>query len=210
MINDKTEEELLVNTVPFEEVMDKWQADALKREQAPRIVKLFTGIWDYIHYRIPEWPSDIKMAIVTFYQRGRRGWSTYDIWSLDSYHDDVMIGALQELKKKKQGYPCAIEVDYPNPPTDEDARFNYFLAQWDYILDSMIKGFEANKRIGDGCLYEDELGPYPMFSHRNATPEQLAAKDEHIRKCDELEKRDREILQKGLAMFSKYYRSLWW
>ena len=65
-----------------------------------------------------------------FIQRGYRGYSDRDIWSVDGYLTSIIIPMLRVLQQKKLGYPVNL--------TEE---------RWNEILSDMIKGFEANQRL---------------------------------------------------------------
>jgi len=77
------------------------------------------------HFRRVKW----------FYQRGRRGWADCDWWGVDDYLVGIILPMLKQLKEYEHGYP-----GYGKASTPE---------KWDKLLDEMIEGFEAAKRITD-------------------------------------------------------------
>lgn len=180
-----------------------------KQRQSPGIVKLFRRYITFFRYRIPEWPHKIKVALIRPYQRAKRGWSKYDVWNLDTYHSEVMVGALSHLKIDKQGYPAGVEAEATCPFTPETEQyFNFYITVWENIVEEMIEGFRAHLRIQDG-MYDDKLGPYPDFPYTNRTPEQEKILDDRLEAMNALVQEDERLRARGLELFSKYYPSLW-
>lgn len=50
-------------------------------------------------------PRHLKIETVRFYQRGRRGYSIYDTWSLDYYILSWLPDALEDVAKTSHGHP---------------------------------------------------------------------------------------------------------
>jgi hypothetical protein len=67
-----------------------------------------------------------------FIQRGRRGFSDSDLWSLDSYLAGLLARALPELAKFNNGCPAQL---------CEDGNVSEGFAQWHAILTEMAEGF---------------------------------------------------------------------
>lgn len=61
------------------------------------------GIWEVPMQKIREakW----------FIQRGKKGYSDFDIWSFDSYLCEVLAGGLKKLAEESMGYPGYGEMD---------------------------------------------------------------------------------------------------
>lgn len=76
--------------------------------------KYISQLWDEVKY---------------FIQRGRRGYSDRDAWSLDWYLMMWLPKALKQLKRTKHGHPCDL--------TEES---------WSKLLDQMIEGLEAERK----------------------------------------------------------------
>lgn len=151
-------------------------------------------------------PKDAWRAVKWFVQRGRRGWSDRDLWSLDSYLAEWLPDALRALKERKHGVPMEMfdeGSDY-SPEATEIA-----VKRWNATLDQMIEGFVAWQRITDG-LYEAELGEYPLRRPEHVSREAWAAeRTRRFMRCDELLARDQKLFEAGMALFSKHWGSLW-
>lgn len=81
-------------------------------------------------------PRNWFRPVLWLYQRATRGYADCDLWSLDSYLAQIMPGALEDLRKTKQGIPHDV--------TEE---------QFDRMLGQMAEGFRAAGRILDGHPY---------------------------------------------------------
>ncbi len=109
------------------------------------------------------------------YQRAFRGYGDCDVWSIDDYLTIILPPMLETLKKDGMTYPGQGEAGTPE--------------KWADIVDKMIAGFEAHKRIMD--LEYEEGKEKPI---------------EQIRK--ELS-RDDEIFKEGMRLFTEYFGALW-
>jgi len=124
-----------------------------------------------------------------------------------------MPDALRYLKAHKHGTPMSVFPDGPEyikecgNPTDE--AYAIAIARWDEIMDKMIVGFDAGRRIDDS-LYEKELGPYPSYRPTGVSAEAWKkVKDDHFVALRALEARDQAILEEGLLLFARFFQSLW-
>ena len=81
----------------------------------------------------------IYKKIKWFIQRGRRGWSDYDLLDLNCYVAEMMVSALAEMKKKTIGFPGDLSK------MGTEAGFQ----EWLKILGKMIDGFDAYLKIQD-------------------------------------------------------------
>jgi hypothetical protein len=59
-----------------------------------------------LYYKLKELPNRIKY----FIQRGRRGYSDWDVWGMDIYLAEVIIGMLDELIKSHCGRPMIVKT----------------------------------------------------------------------------------------------------
>jgi hypothetical protein len=172
--------------------------------------------WAIVRFWSHHWlcnPADVYRNVKWFIQRGRRGWADCDTWSLDYYLNGWMPDALRHLKAHKHGTPLSVFPTDPEyikdcgNPTDEAEAIA--IARWDAIMDKMIAGFEASWRINDG-LYEKELGEYPMRRPDGVSRDAWdKVKDDRMAASRLLEQRDAKIMEEGLALFIKFYHSLW-
>ena len=110
--------------------MDKEYEEYHNRWYVKIIDWLEENIWWKIE-RIWEWPREQFSELKWFFQRGKRGWSDSDLWSLDGYLSSWLPAALKQLKEYKHSYPC-----------------NLTEKKWDKILDQMIEAFKIDDKIG--------------------------------------------------------------
>lgn len=72
--------------------------------------------WEKVWYRLIRlWENkfDWYYSIKWFFQRGKRGWSTYDSWSFDTYLAGVMAQAFRHLAKYHHGCPARFLPGFP-------------------------------------------------------------------------------------------------
>lgn len=111
----------------------------------------------------------------------------YDTWSLDKTLALIIPPLLRQLKSTKHGVPVeCFADDYDGEYTDE--AFAAAEARWAEVMDKMILAFEL---VRDWDDWEDIQMIKPIDEHRAAAKERKHQIDE------------------GLALFAKYYRSLW-
>ena len=158
--------------------------------------------WDNVY-------REVKFA----YQRVVRGWDDRAVWSVDYWLDDMMPAVLRQLKEDKHGTPSEM---FPTGPEfmDEDGNANeagwaIANARWDEIMDKMIAGFEASRRV-KSHLYEEELGPYPLHRPKGMPKDEWKeVRHQHFLASRVLEERDEKIFKEGMALFAEHYWSLW-
>lgn len=80
--------------------MDEDFLEALRSYKAPR----FSGI-KRRYKSIVSFPRNRYYAFRAFYQRGTRGWSDQDVWSLDDYLAKVMGESIAHLAESSHGWP---------------------------------------------------------------------------------------------------------
>jgi hypothetical protein len=169
------------------------------------IRRFVKGVWDF--------PSDSYYNIRAFIQRGRRGWADRDCWSLDGYLEGWLPAALKHLKDTKHGIPMSVFEGLPTENNDgythSDETYKIAEARWDAIMDKMIAGFEASRRMADG-LYEAELGRYPLYRPAGVSRDAWKAiRDARFEESRKLELRDEAIFKEGIALFAEHFHSLW-
>ena len=155
--------------------------------------------WDNVY-------REVKFA----YQRVMRGWDDRAVWGVDYWLDDKMPAILRKLKEDKHGIPIDM---FDGLPMNDDGyydkpEFAIAEARWDVIVDKMIAGFEASRRVKDGTY--EELGEYPLYRPKGMPQDEWEkVGHEHFRKTQELQKRDEAIFKEGMKLFSEHYWSLW-
>ena len=95
---------------------------------------------------IRELPSCAKF----FIQRGRRGWSDQDAWSIDYWLVDNLIPMLKRIRYDRTGTPMTFYrkkdgVDKDGNPTDRASRLAE--RRWDDMLDKIIYGLKCAKAL---------------------------------------------------------------
>jgi len=209
--------------------LDAWLRNTTIREDC-RLVpfdSLFEERHDPVRTRVywfvTRWSSRIWNApgnawdeVRFAWQRVFRGWDDRAVWSIDYWLDAKMPDMLRRLKDTKHGIPSSMFTpeDYipqgewqGNPSEEGMARAE---VRWDAVMDKIIAGFEASRRIKEG-LYEDELGPYPDHNPPPGTSKEDWEKqgDARFEASRLLEERDLKIHKEGMALFVEHYWSLW-
>ena len=169
--------------------------DELHQED-PWYMDTYWSIYRFFRWHKVFHPIEMYREVKYFIQRGRRGWSDRDAWSLDYYLTSWMPEALGYIRKHKHGVPIdmydAKDVnDYGNPSKDGQAAAE---ARWDLPIGQMISGFEAARRIVDT--------DYPELQ------EDIGSK-KWIKEYKRLTKRDEKIMNEGMKLFVKHLFDLW-
>lgn len=153
---------------------------------------LWRGIKYTFYYRPRNWIREIKVETVRFWERGRKGYSYYDIWGMDYWMSEIMPNALRDLKEKSMGFPC----DYEHSLTEEGVK----KAEKDYddALDKMIRGFEAARLIldppfPDNFLEMPEEESRAWLNNWNTVEEPALMKE----------------FNDGMDLFKEHFFSLW-
>jgi len=185
--------------------------EELCEEMATRRIPWWQRLWWKV-YRAWDWTRMLPRRVKWFIQRGLRGWSDFDLYSLDHYLSEWLPCALRALKERKHGTPMQMFDglvpedqwhDIPESASEEAAR------RWDTVLDAMIAGFEAWQRIKDG-LYEPELGPYEVRRPPDLSRDDWRArKDNRFAQMQALVERDMKTFEHGMSLFGKHFGNLW-
>ena len=88
----------------------------------------FCSYWWKHHLRLSTYVNPFKW----FFQRGLRGYSECDHWSLDNYLNDIIPGLVRDLKTHLHSFPYGMTVP-----------------EWEGILEEIASGFEAGNLIDD-------------------------------------------------------------
>lgn len=89
--------------------------------------------WNTRHAILHPWKCIIVETyeqIKAFIQRGSRGYSDRDVWSLCSYLNEWLPKALKDLQSQKTGYPIGMKCR----------------CEWDKTLQKIIDGMESNRK----------------------------------------------------------------
>ena len=154
----------------------------------------------------------------------------YDIYSMDNTLSHIILPMLKKLKTLKMGAPYVDDEDLPEHLRYNETAIEGEISQpedydlheerWNYILDCMIWSFEQiNDLDNEDQFYSGDVHfiTVPLDENRNETTEdkakyfELKTGPNHTRVYDlEARKKHDEKIQKGLILFGKYYRSLWY
>ena len=153
-----------------------------------------------------------------FIQRGKRGYSDFDLMDMDTYLLDLIPSMLKSFKEKKDGFPSDLDEDI-----------------WNCILDEMINCFKkANPYTTDfanpylNAYYKNVVNPWynqiiksqikniekekqNFITLDMSTPEEY--KDlEKLYKSVEKEKKEyiQKNLEQGFKLLVKYFHYLWY
>ena len=130
-----------------------------------RELSLFHNIYWAVRRFFRDIPYNIR-KVKWFWQRGKRGYADCDVWSMGDYLADIIPSMLRQLKEINCGYPGNL--------TEE---------KWDKLLDEMIIGFSAAKRV-----YDDEYDLGTMITDCIA---------------------DQKLFREKMKIFTKYFFNLW-
>ena len=110
----------------LEEVLNFWDSKRTWKD------KLLSNIKYYFWSKWVSLFKTVNLYIVSFYQRGRRGWSMQDTWSFDFYLSNVISDGCRYLAKTSQGYPSGLSAE-----------------KWNDILIEIASGFDEYKKVLD-------------------------------------------------------------
>jgi len=97
---------------------DEVKAELEKRDRWP------INLYYFLRYRIWFSLSEYWRRFKGFFQRGRRGYARYDLWSFDVYLAEVIGNGVHDLCKFSHGYPPEITWE-----------------EWERILTKISDGF---------------------------------------------------------------------
>lgn len=149
-------------------------------------MKIFNVYW---WIRIFGFPMNLYREIKWFIQRGKRGFSDRDVWSIDWYLGEILPKMLKQLKKTQTILPT---WEYGNEPEEVAQK------RWNNILDNMIYTFETEHKLSETNLL------YTTVKNRNRI--------EKIGKyvgIPVMTKEECERYRKGWYYFQKHFKSLW-
>ncbi|MGD2071865.1 MAG: hypothetical protein PVG65_00040 [Candidatus Thorarchaeota archaeon] len=157
----------------------------------------------WLIYNLPDTPKDISREIKWFIQRGRRGWSDRDSWSIDWWLAEIMPSILKALKKSKQGTPFSC---FSNPQKTHHSKYEMKVAdrRWNKILDNIIYTFEtANNILDNHWIYSSTKDYYT----KNAKEYRKCMS--HLEFIYIMSYQECKRFEKGQQLFWKHFFSLW-
>jgi len=127
--------------------------DELEADMAP--LPVHTRIENYVR-RLYRSARSIPRNIKWFYQRGKRGYSDCDVWSLDYYLSSWMPEAIRRLSKLPHGGHPTTMCDEPLSCCDGCPGQE----RWESILSDIADAFEVARKTGGWTLTPDERGRF--------------------------------------------------
>jgi hypothetical protein len=137
-------------------------------------------------------PKEIYEWIRCFVQRGKQGYCYRDVWSIDYYLMEIIPPMIKQLKKTTHGFPA--------DSTEE---------KWNEILDNIILGFEAGKRLADGENWAMNKDTKMKVDSSGKIEFTNPWSEEQIKHFRELDEKDKKIFDEGMELFVKFFFSLW-
>ncbi len=135
-------------------------------------------------YNLPAVPRDTYNSIKYFIQRGLRGYSDEDVWSVSYYISSVLKKIIKDLKNQVHGYPTNFKS----------------LEQWKNVLTEIEWTFRTAEKLDANDwvrLKKTDLNNKEIIS--------LSKKHNiHIMTEEECRRYD-----KGWKLFKKYFHNLW-
>jgi len=111
---------------------------------------LFGHCYSYVFTHPWIIPGHVWREIKWFCQRGWRGYSDRDCWSIDGYLLKILPPMVAGLRDRGIGYPC-----------DMESR-----EEWEKLLSIILMGLEANQRICDLDYDEGTYEALQLMSDR--------------------------------------------
>lgn len=107
------------------------------------------GSYNYAYFLVHphKYAEDLYDEAKYFIQRGRRGYSDRDVWSVDWFLTSIMPGMLRQLKKTTHGAPIGLGMK-----------------RWHRKLDKMAETFEIARKVQD--YHKDSRKLHTQFKHR--------------------------------------------
>lgn len=144
-------------------------------------LNIFRQIYLFFYRTYYQLKDDMPMQIRHAWQRVTKGFDNTWHWGLSETLNEILPQVLKELKEYGMGVPY-----------NEEEKRSFTEQEWHGILDRMIKGFEAGRRIDTLQFMEGEDGKLldpEIWKKRH---------DEAMTEFNE-----------GMKLFHKYYFSLW-
>jgi len=164
--------------------------------------------WNFVYYpcwraadKIRYFPKEVKW----FVQRGQRGWSDQDAWSVYDHLSEIMPPMIRQMSENSKGTPVAMF----SKKAQKDAYNGYTKAQekaaerkWKNVLETIAMTFEIEQGISSSEILD--IGPSP-------DEETIEWTAEHCKKFDVklLTEEQRKIRKRGWNYLQTYFQNLW-
>lgn len=124
-------------------------------------------------YAVTNWPGQQVYNAQIFWQRGRRGWSTYDAGNFSHYLPRITEECVRHLREHGHGYQETVDLPADAPsPDDWDAYLQYEkdhrqerLAAWHAMLEEIVAGMKAYTEWIEGPPVDEPVEKYADWPH---------------------------------------------
>ena len=113
--------------------IEKLRAERLNPSMRQSIRQDWNEVRWWFYWNVIRLPKNVYY----FFQRGRRGYSSRDIWGLDHHLAGVIGRSVGELASYTDSCPCTIDEGFELPEEDHEARYEIYVAE----LKEMSEGF---------------------------------------------------------------------
>lgn len=147
--------------------------------------------WKYWrgYFKIPE---ELYYWLKYSIQRAFRGYADCDVWNVDGYLCEIMPSMIKQLKEKTHGYPSHLSSP----------------EEWETILNKIILGFEAGKKLinTDNWALNEECKITTSSNKVDFTNPWTKEQIEHFKNLDRI---DSKNFDEGMKLFAEHFFSLW-
>lgn len=161
----------------------------------------------WLIYNMSDVPVDFCREVKWFIQRGRRGFSDRDIWSMDWWLTDIMPDALRQLKRNKHGVPCSMfteKAQINKHGIFTNKEINRAKKRWNKAIDNMIYTFETAKKISITDWIYISSKDYNTKENKKLRIETIELKHFYIMNLKECKR-----YEQGWKLFQEHFFSLW-
>ena len=168
--------------------VDKLFDDIEKREKKYPIRTYFNRKY----FAIKNFLTDIPLHTRSFFHRGKKGWSSYDVWGFGGYLATVIKEGLLHLRKIHHGYPA-----------------NLTEVKWIGILNKMIKTFTLAEGIFDNEILYTPSKDWTLkrYSEMKKLMDEINKK--HGGNTRVLNEQEVKEYEEGFDLFQEYFFNLW-
>ena len=150
---------------------------------------------DYLDYKWFKWA----------YQRMRYGFSARQLWSLDHTITDFILPRLKSFRYGGGNSHLNGPSGSPMLEGYEEYQHEEMYQEWLSILDKMILAFEYHKMDMDDVDSGVGIDEINIKDNKVSTIKDENKWQTYLKE----EERRQKIIEEGLMLFAKYYRSLW-
>ena len=152
-------------------------------------------VYYYFHdkfWQIYNYLEMTPLNIRSFFQRGKKGWSSKDTWCFSGYLSEVIYKGLIHLKKNQVGHPC-----------------NLTEGQWIDILNKIINTFKTAQEISDGTTCYIPTKQWDEKNYKKMCEITKERNKEYKQNDRVLSKRQSKEFEEGFKLFEQHFFSLW-